>query len=395
MRHASAADGVHTMDMQPCRSGGGAHMVTAMRTVKEKFMPVDIVFLLQDLCYGGTQRQTLHIAARLDRTRFRPHIWTLSGPTDLDAEAEQAAIGLTHLGRGRFPSPRFPLALLRQLLRQPPALLVPCTQLPNIWGRLLGRLTGVRALVGTCRGGGAPARQHERWLWRLTDHMICNSRHLYRLLQEFGCPPERVSYIPNGIATEHFVPGALPPAQRDPEIVCVARLARDKDHVTLLRAFRQVLDEYPRARLRLVGEGPEEAALRRSAAALSLGDAVIFSGASANPLPFYQRARIMALTSRQEAQPNVILEAMACGLPVVATAVGGIPDLVTPASGRLAPAGDAAALARHFLALLRAPEEAQALGEAGRARVTAEFSFATTVRLHEEIFARLAPGSGS
>lgn len=356
-------------------------------------MPVDIIFLMQDLCYGGTQRQTLRIAARLDRTRFHPHIWTLSGPTDLDAEAAAADIPVTCLGQATFPSPLFPLPLLRQLLRHRSAILVPCTQLPNIWGRVLGRLTGVHAIVGTCRGGGAPVRQHERLLWRLTQHIICNSRALYDILRGFGCPPTRLSYIPNGINTDHFVPGSLPLPQRPPEIVCVARLAEDKDHLTLLRAFRIVLDACPQARLRLVGEGPREAALRHAVQELALGEAVIFSGASPDPLPYYQHAQIFALSSLREGQPNVILEAMACALPVVATAAGGIPDLVTPATGLLAPAGAADALARQLLTLLSAPQTSQALGEAGRARVQTAFSFTTTVRLHEEIFARFAPRS--
>ena len=125
---------------------------------------------------------------------------------------------------------------------------MPCTALPNIWGRIWGRFLhlwsgrgAVPLVVGTCRGGGGPARQHEKWLWRLTDHMVCNSEALQKILLDFGVPKARLSYIPNGVDTNFFSPSNPAPSQREPIILCVARLAGDKDHVTLLRAFELVL----------------------------------------------------------------------------------------------------------------------------------------------------------
>ncbi len=359
--------------------------------------PLRVLFLMEDLCYGGTQRQTLELARRLDGQKFTPVMLTLTGPTDLDAAAREAGIELHHLGCGRRVSPVFFLQLATTLHRLRPGIIVPCTALPNIWGRIWGRFLrlwsgrgAIPLVVGTCRGGGGPARQHEKWLWRLTDHMVCNSEALQNILLDFGVPKARLSYIPNGVDTNFFSPSNPAPSQREPIILCVARLAGDKDHVTLLRAFELVLKTYPAARLRLVGDGPEEAVLKQWAAAHAAGSNVDFVPGGLDMREHYAAARIFALSSVREGQPNVILEAMACGLPVAATAVGGIPRLVEQEiSGLLSPAADAESMARHCCRLLDDSALCDSMGLAGRQRAERDFSFTAMVDAHEEVFSRL------
>lgn len=352
--------------------------------------PLRVLFLMEDLCFGGTQRQTLELARRLDRERFTPAMLTLTGPTDLDADARQAGISVEHLGATRRAAAFFFLRLGRALRRAEPDILVPCTALPNIWGRIWGRLNRVPVIVGTCRGGGGPKRQHERVLWRQSDHLICNSEALHQTLRSLGVPAPRLSYIPNGVDSGFFTPAATPPSRREPLILCVARLARDKDHLTLLRAFERVLQERPEARLRIVGDGPEEHALRQWAASSAAGGRVDFLPGGLDMREHYAQARMFALSSVREGQPNVILEAMAAGLPVCATAVGGIPRLVEEnASGLLSPSGDAEALARNCLRLLEDPALGDAMGRAGRGRVERDFSFTAMVDAHQALFSRL------
>ena len=104
----------------------------------------------------------------------------------------------------------------------------------------------------------------------------------------------------------------------------------------------------------------------------------------------YATARVFALSSAREGQPNVILEAMACGLPVCATSVGGIPRLVEPeGNGLLSPASDADALARHCCRLLEDNALCDSMGIAGRQRVVRDFSFTAMVNAHEDVFSRL------
>ena len=352
--------------------------------------PLNVLFLMEDLCFGGTQRQTLELARRLDRKRFSPARLTLTGATDLDSAARDAGIGLTHLGASRSAAPFFFLRLAPALRRAAPDILVPCTALPNIWGRIWGRALDVPVVVGTCRGGGGPKRQHERWFWRLTRHMVCNSEALFRTLQGLGVPAGHLSYIPNGVDVDFFRPGENPPSAREPVILCVARLARDKDHLTLLRAFELILQSRPEARLRIVGDGPEEAALKQWAREHPAGARVDFFPGGMDMREHYAAARLFALASVREGQPNVILEAMSCGLPVCATAVGGIPRLVEEnGNGFLSAAGDARALARNCLRLLDDPQSGDALGRAGRLRVERDFSFTSMVDAHQELFERL------
>ena len=348
-----------------------------------------IVFLLQDLCIGGTQRQSLALAAGLDRARFAPELWTLSGPTDLDAEAEALALPLLRLGRKRFPSLSSLVALWQQLGRQRPDLLFLCTALPNIWGRIAGPARRLPLIVGSCRGGGAPRRQHERWLWPLTRHIVCNSQALREVMLGLGVPRTHLSYISNGVDCQRFVPGPSPLDRREALVLCVARLVEDKNHACLLEAFARVLESLPQARLCLVGEGPLEQEVRARMAHAPLAGRVELLPATSDILAACHRARVFALSSRQEGTPNVLLEAMACGLPVVASRVGGIPHLVRENSGLLVESNNAAELAAGLLRLLGDAELAQQLGQAGRLRVEQDFSFATMIAAHEELFTQL------
>ena len=357
--------------------------------------PLRVLFLMEDLCFGGTQRQTLELARRLDRSRFAPLMLTLTGPTDLDAVAREADIELHHLGAGRRVPAMFFVQLPAYLHRLRPHVLVPCTALPNIWGRIWGRVlrafskTGMPAIVGTCRGGGGPVRQHERLFWRWTDHMICNSQALESVLQDLGVPPERLSCISNGVDTAFYAPGRRP-SSRTPLLLCVARLAKDKDHMTLLRAMEFVLRRHPDARLRLVGDGPEEGRLRHWAETHAVGNCVDFVPGGLDMREHYAAARIFVLASLREGQPNVLLEAMSCGLPVCATTVGGIPGLVSNGEhGLLSPAGDAAALADNCCRLLEDDALCDDLGRNGRSLVEGQFSFAAMVQAHEEIFSKV------
>jgi glycosyltransferase involved in cell wall biosynthesis len=350
--------------------------------------PLHVLFLMEDLCFGGTQRQMLELAQRLDRTRFDPAMLTLTGRTDMDDAARSGGIRLSHLGTGSSVTPLFFLSLCRALKKDKPDILVPCTALPNIWGRIWGRAAGVPVIVGTCRGGGGPRRQHERLLWRLTEQIICNSEALHEALQIVGVPAGHLACIPNGVDALRFVPSKIPPSARGPVILCVARLARDKDHLTLFRAFERVAQRVPQTRLRIVGDGPERASLKAWAANHAAGGNIDFFPGTADVRPHYDEARLFALASAREGQPNVLLEAMACGLPVCATAVGGIPSLVGD-SALLSPAGDIGALADNCARLLVEPHRCDAMGHAGRERVERDFSFSRMVAAHEELFTRL------
>lgn len=353
--------------------------------------PARVVFLLEDLEYGGTQRQALELARRLDRGRFQVELWVLRAGDDLTPVAREYDLPVVWLARSGWVGPQSLWGLWQHLWQTPPDLLMLLTVIPNIWGRLWGRAARAPVIVGNCRGGAAPWRQHERWLWPLAHHILCNSAILKDLLvSRYGVPPGRLTVVPNGVDTEFFQPRAGDQAPGPPVLLCVARLVPDKDHDTLLAAFAQLTARHPGAELRLVGSGPRRPALKHKVQELGLSGQVKFLPTTKDVRPLYQKADIFVLSSVAEALPNVILEAMAAGLPVVATRVGGVPEAVASGdTGLLVAPGDAPGLAAALARLLDEPETRLNMGRRGRERAVAEFSFDAMVRRHEQLWARL------
>jgi glycosyltransferase involved in cell wall biosynthesis len=358
--------------------------------------PARLVFLLQDLKFGGTQRQALELARLLNPARFQVEVWVLAAGEDLAPLARDWGLPVVRLGRQEGVGPGALTRLWRRLKHQPVDLLMALTVVPNIWGRVLGRLARVPVIVGNCRGGGAPRRQHERWLWPLAHHIICNSGALKRvLMRNCGVPEARITMIPNGVDTDYFRPD---PVRADPypEVaLCVGRMVPDKDHATLIRAFALTAAAFSRAQLWLVGEGPLLPAVRRLAEETLPPGSYRFIPPQADLRPRLRQAGLLVLSSRTEALPNVVLEAMAAGLPVAATAVGGVPELVTPArTGWLAAPGDAPGLAAVMGRLLANPEECRAFGRAGRERAVREFSLKIMARRYGDVLNHLLAQAG-
>ncbi len=354
------------------------------------FRPARLVFLLQDLKFGGTQRQVLELARRLDPARFRAEVWLLAAGDDLVSLAREWGLPLTWISRQEQVGPEALLNLWRQLRRGAMELLLPFTVMPNIWGRILGRLARVPGIVGNCRGGEAPRRQGERWLWPLANHIVCNSVSLKGVLsQRCGVPSGRISVIPNGVDTDYFKPapdGARALENDPPVVLSVARMVPDKDLGTLIRAFALLAPDFPEARLWLVGEGEGLKVLGQLAQQSLPRGSFRFIPPRQDLRPLFRQAGVLALSSRSESLPNVVLEAMAAGLPVAATAVGGVPEMVTPAqTGWLAPPGDPPELAAILGRMLANPEQCRAMGRAARRRVVRDFSLSAMVSRYEEV----------
>jgi glycosyltransferase involved in cell wall biosynthesis len=361
--------------------------------------PARVVFLLQDLAFGGTQRQALELGLRLDRTRFSPEFWMLADVRDFAPRAETAGIPLTWLS----PYPTVGLGSLHglwsALKARRPDLLVPLTALPNIWGRLFAKAQGLAAVIGACRGGGAIKRQHERFLKGLCAHHIVNAAPLARALESLGRPADKITCIPNGVDTNHFLP---PPDDLRPVrevVLCLARFCEDKDHETLIRSFEYVAAKRPRAELWLVGDGPLRTRVRTLAARSPVRGLIRTYPSTPDPRPFFQQASVAVLSSVREGLPNVLLEAMAMGLPVAATAVGGIPDLVVPdETGLLCPARNPEALGETIAGLLADEDKRLAMGKNARRRAESLYSMDAMVRRHEAVFEQVlsaCPSPGS
>jgi len=200
-----------------------------------------------------------------------------------------------------------------------------------------------------------------------------NARYIERT---FGVPAARLSVIPCGIDTDRFRPSPGPkPAP--PRILCVARLVEVKNHELLLQACALLKDRGREFRCVLVGDGVLRGNVETLRAELCLEDVVEMVGAvgQAEALAHWREASIGVLTSISEGMPVALMEAAACGVPVVATAVGGVPELVEQGStGLLVNSGDAPALADALERLLLEPETARQMGLAARRRAEERFS---------------------
>jgi glycosyltransferase involved in cell wall biosynthesis len=262
-----------------------------------------VVFLLQDLYFGGTQRHTLELARRLDPSLFQAEIWLLMSGDDFVPLAQTWELSLTWLGRSPFVGPDSLVRLWWRLKTKPVDLLVLLTGVPNIWGRLLGRLTKVPLIVGTWRGTGCPERNFEKWLWPLADHFLCNAAVLKKMMiQRFQIPDDRITVIHNGVDLNYFCPGAAPLSSNKQVVLCIARLVPEKDHETLIAAFSWWRP--PRAELWLVGDGPKHRAIASGKSPSFLPTDAPSPGQSGLS-PILQQSSLLVLSSIQEL-PNVV-----------------------------------------------------------------------------------------
>jgi glycosyltransferase involved in cell wall biosynthesis len=353
-----------------------------------------VVFLLQDLLFGGTQRHTLELVRRLNPTIFQPEIWLLKAGEDFVPLARHWNLSLTWLGRRGFVGPDSLFRLWWRLQNRPVDLLVLMTVIPNVWGRLLGRLAKVPLIVGTLRGIKGLDKNHEKWLWPLADHFLCNATVLKRsMMERFQVPEDRITVIHNGVNLDYFRPPADAPASHRQVILCIARLVPEKDHETLIAAFSLVAARHPEAELWLLGEGPKHQAISRLINHHHLAHQVRFLPGQLDIAPLLQQSDILVLSSIQEGLPNVVLEAMAAGLPVVATDAGGLSEVVAHGeTGWLVPQKDTVALADSLSQLLADEAVRTKFGHYGRKRAADQFSVSAMVQRHEEVFLRLLHG---
>ena len=160
------------------------------------------------------------------------------------------------------------------------------------------------------------------------DRIIYLSRDIKHELLEHHFPPEKLVCIPNGVDVERFAPLTRADHHGSKNICFVGRLEVQKGLDSLLRAMAIITSRDREVTLTLVGEGQQRAALEDLARSLSLASHVVFTGFVENVLPYYHRARVFVLPSLSEGMSNSLLEAMSCGLPVVATLVGGNREMV-------------------------------------------------------------------
>jgi glycosyltransferase involved in cell wall biosynthesis len=228
----------------------------------------------------------------------------------------------------------------------------------------------------------------QRHAYRAAHLVVANSVAAGDALVVEGIPREKVKIIPNGINLAPFdAPRTSGPG---PVVTTVANLRPGKGHDVLLRAAAEVLRQRPDVRFQFVGDGALRAPLEQQAEDLAIAAAVTFLGHRADIAAILRDTTVFAFPSLMEAFPNGVMEAMAAELPVVASDVGGIPELVEHEhNGLLVPPGDETALAAALLSLLGDPARARALAIAGRQTIQQRYSFERMVHDFEMLYFEL------
>jgi glycosyltransferase involved in cell wall biosynthesis len=341
------------------------------------------------LWMGGQEKLLLEFARHADRSRFELLIVALGARGRLAETLEDLGCTVLALDEGPGLRPGRIRRLARLFRQQRVDVVHTHDDAPLVCGAPAAWWAGVRRRVHTHHHGRLPnaSRRQEfliRWASRLTRPFVCVSADSARYVAAIGVPAHRILTLHNGIDLARFSYDGPRP---DGPAVTVARLSPEKDIQTLLHAVRRVADELPTFRLEIAGAGPCRDELHQLVTDLRLADQVRFLGEVSDVPTLLGRARLFVLPSQTEGVSLTILEAMARGLPVVATHVGGNPEVVqSGVSGLLVPARDPAALAQALLSVYRDADMGRRLGLAGRRRAEEHFDVRRMVARYETLY---------
>ena len=247
-------------------------------------------------------------------------------------------------------------------------------------------------------------RRLDLWLMNRFDHLIAVSEATKAEMVSAGIPDRSITVIHNGIDTDTWSPGSTPEDLRDalgfkgvfPVIGYVGRVMPEKDLETWILSAATVAEHYPQAQFLLVGDGRDSSTLEQLndlGVRLGIQDRLNFIGYRENLLPVYATMDLFVLSSLREGLPNSVLEAMAMGLPVVSTDVGGTRELVADGeTGYIVPQKDPDRLSEAVLNILSSDQRRLGMGRAGRMRTEEKFSFDRRLRRVEALYEHILSG---
>ena len=344
---------------------------------------------------GGTERQMTELIRRLDRQRFVVHVACFEKAGAWLPRVAECAAAIAEFPIRGFARP----ATFRALLdfaswcrQQRIAVVQTCDLYANIFGLPGAALAGVPVRIGSRRelnpDKTAGQIRLQRLAYRCATKVVANSSAARAFLEGEGVPRSSIAVIPNGIDGAAFRERSLAGAPKAPRrVITVANLRPEKSHETLIAAAAGLAADFPDVQFQIVGDGPRRAELEALVRARKLERTVVFLGHREDVPDLLDAADAFVLPSRSEAFPNGAVEAMAAGLPVVASAVGGLLDLIEPdRTGLLVPPDNAGALATALRRLFSGPDLAARLGQAAQTEVRQRYSFERMVASFEELY---------
>lgn len=355
-------------------------------------VPLPVALVMRSFEPGGTEQQMIELARRLDRSRWSVHIACLHTTGAWFARAAEAAASVQEFPIASFkrPSTARQLRQFARWCRARRIAVVHTTEInSNIFGLAGAALAGVPARIANRRELNPGKKGHhialQRAAYACAHVIVANSRAAARRLLAERVPSRKVEVVPNGLDLSRVIQQQSRARRR--RVVSVANLRPEKGHDVLIDAAAAVLRAVPDATFEVIGSGPLLPALEHRAVSRGVQHAFTFAGHRDDVAERLAEADVFVLPSRSEAFPNAVLEAMAAGLPVVTSAVGGMLELVDEGrTGLLVPPGDASALADRIVRLMSDDGLAARLGRTARDEVRARYSFDRMVAAFERIY---------
>lgn len=375
---------------------------------------IKIIFVITGTGVGGAEKMLYHTITGINPERYAAKLCSLKKKGAFADKLESEGVEVYSLNMrdeatlmGWLDSLRVLALLVRYFMRERPDVVHSFLFRANILARIAGYLTGVPVIISSVRVMGGEQKWHhfiDRMTAFMADHVVAVSGEVKEhSIRNAHLPERKVSTIYNGIVVGNDSACDVSALMNhiglkaDERILMTAgRLHRQKGYDVLLQALSVVRKSFSGVKLLILGEGEEEKSLKKLAHSLELNERVLFLGLRSDVDRLLQCSELFVLSSRWEGFPNVLLEAMAAGKPVVATAVGGVQELVVDqVTGMLVPPQDEAALAGAITLLLSDKKRALAMGTAGRERALHRFSMdamlSKTEALYHKLLARKKP----
>jgi len=349
---------------------------------------------------GGAEQHLLALLPALRERGVDARFLSLDAGGDAERfhrALDERSVPWSRVPCGRDVSPRLAASFVSAVRREHPDLVHTHMVHADVYGSIAAHALRTR-FVSTRHNDDryllGPFRYVDRAFMRGAAAIIAISDAVRRFHIRAGLPAEKLVTIHYGLDELPAAPSELTPEDAGvpsgvPLVLAIGRLIEQKDHATLLDAFALVRRDHADARLAILGWGRLESATKARVRALGLDDVVLLPG-RVEPSAWLNRAEIFAHSSRWEGFGIVLLEAMLAGLPVVATRVSAVPEIVVDGTtGLLTPVGDAPALAAALGQLLADPQRRRALGDAGQRRAREEFSVARMADHTIEVYERV------
>ena len=351
-----------------------------------------VCFLAGTLGRGGAERQLLFMLRALQCEGIETKLLCLTSGEQYEQEIAKLGIDVEWVGASPNRISRL-IQIIKSIKKYRPDVVQSSHFYTNIYAAIAGRIAGARS-IGAVRSDlfseiGAD-RIFGRWQAKLPEHLIANSSMAVQRAVSWGIKSNRIDLVKNVVNESN---GGGRPAEFDKasSILFVGRLAKSKRPELFIRLARQLLSDLPDHGLvfRVVGDGPLRGEVEQLRDQLGLSETeIIFEGERSDLAEIYGNSDLLVLTSEYEGTPNVILEAMAYGVPVLATKVGGVPDLLNKENGVLVDPSDFDGLVREAKKLIVDPERRRKYSLNGKAYVRDHHSFDHLRKQLREIYQR-------